>query len=116
MPKEGFIKLLHCSSFAFLAAAIVLFELSYRKEEMPKCVTGIEMLFMGILTLVLPYIYQIFHGTFLNLITSSMIIVVGYFLIKFCVVFYRNQNKFIRGRENITVEEEDNEFNIDDND
>lgn len=112
----SFMSILKASSFLFLGTAIVLFEISFKKESASKCVIGIETLLFAILTLSLPYIYQIYHGTFTNLLKSVGIAIFGYSIVKACITFYNKQNRYFREQENLVIEDDDNEFNDDDED
>lgn len=116
ISNNTFIIIQNIFSFVFLGASITFFEIAYRKDDNSKCIIGIEALFIGVYTLTIPYICQIFKGTFSNFLLSALVIVLGYYFIKACVVFYKKQNRYLRLQENFTVEENDNEFNIDDND
>ena len=113
-PK--FIVILDVLSFVFLGISIFLFEVSYKKDDSQICLSGIETLVMGIFNLALPYIYQIYNHNFIKIIVSALIIIVGYYIIKLGVVFYKKQTKYLRLQESIVNEETDNEFNIDDDD
>lgn len=116
IPNSAFIVVQNVFSFILLGAAISFFEIAYRKDDTSKCIIGIEALFIGIYTLTIPYICQIFKGTFSKFLLSALVIIVGYYFIKACVVFYKKQNRYLRLQENFTVEEDDNEFNLDDED
>lgn len=116
MPGNIFINCLRAFSFIFLIIAIVMLEISFNKEDSKKCITGIETLFMGIFTLSLPYMYQIYNGTFMNLVKSSAIIILGYCIVKMSFALYNNQSKYFRMQDDLVKEEADNEFNIDDED
>ena len=112
----SFMNILKACSFVFLGIALILFEISFKKESASKCVIGIETLVFAILTLSLPYIYQIYHGTFTNLLKSAGIIIFGYSIVKACITFYNSQNKYFREQDNLVIEDDDNEFNEDDED
>ena len=112
----SFMNTLKVCSFVFLGIALILFEISFKKESASKCVIGIETLVFAILTLSLPYIYQIYHGTFTNLLKSAGIIIFGYSIVKACITFYNSQNKYFREQDNLVIEDDDNEFNEDDED
>lgn len=114
IPNSTFIVVQNVFSFVLLGAAISFFEIAYRKEDSSRGIIGIEALCIGIYTLTIPYICQIFKGTFTNFLLSALVVVVGYYFIKACIIFYRKQNRYLRLQENFTVEESDNEFNIDD--
>ncbi len=111
--KIAFIKDLNIFSFVFLGVSIMLIESSYKQENTEKCINGIETLLMGIFTLALPYIYQIYNNTFINAIKSAAIIIFGYYLIKSCIVFYNIKNKYYREKEDF-VKEENNDSEFDD--
>ena len=91
-------------------------EVSYKNEDSSKCISGIELLLMGIYTLTLPYISQLYNSKFMNILFTSGGIVTIYYVIKSIIVYEKNKRKFLRSREDLIKESYDIDPELDDND
>ena len=96
----------------------MLIETAYKEEKFNKCVNGIEVLLMGGFTLFLPYILQIFTSEFIRALIISGIVIFVYYFIKSIIVFFINRSKYIRAKDDVSKENEENnaEFEEDDDD
>lgn len=119
----GYIKLkpsvfeedLHVFAGILIILTIVSFELGYRRSDMEISMHGVELLFLSIVTLFMPYIY--FHrGIILRFVYSfAAIYITVYYLIK-CVYIYINEiRKYKNGLSDIKeiVDDEEEETYLD---
>ena len=79
-------------SIGILLGAIVLFEISYKKENTKLCIYGIEVLVLAILTLFLIYIYTIYPNAF-NLISAWMSLGFAIYYVSKGIVIYKKMEK-----------------------
>ena len=93
----------------------MLIESSYKKEDLAKCINGIETVLMGIFTVTLPYIYQIYKTNFINTLKIAGLIIFVYYLIKSSIVFFNIKNKYLRAKEDFTKDENVG-YDLDDDD
>lgn len=119
----GYIKLkapvfeedLHVFAGILIILTIVSFEMSYRKSNREIGIHGIELLFLSIVTLFMPYIY--FHrGNILKFTYSFVSIYVAvYYLIKCLVIYIIEIKKYRDGLSDIKeiIEDEDDETYLD---
>lgn len=114
--KTSFTKDLNIFAFIFLAISIMQIEASYKNEDSSRCINGIEILLMGIYTLVLPYISQLYNSKFMHILFVSGGIVLIYYIIKSIIIYEKNKRAFFRSRENIIKESYDIDPELDDND
>ena len=101
IEKNTMIKNLNLFSFVFLGISLMLIESSYKEEKINKCINGIETLIMGIFTLFLPYILQIYTTQYIKSLKISGSIVFVYYLVKSIIVYISNRNKYIRSKDDI---------------
>ena len=92
IAKDTFILDLHVFSFTILIASIVLFELSYRKDNGKLCVYGIEMLFLAIVTLLMPYIF-FYSNQIVKTLCSSLSIYLSIYYVGKCMLIQRKARK-----------------------
>ena len=86
------------SSIVIFAFTLVLFELAYKKDDNSVCASGIEMLFVSIITLLLPYIF-IERSNSLRLCVGSYFAV--YYMIKNIIVYISMKRNFIMSQSDI---------------
>ena len=107
IEKNAIIVILKLFSFVFLGFSLMFMESSYfiessyKKEKINNCINGIETLIMGIFTLFLPYILQIYTTQYVKLLKISGSIVFVYYLVKSIIVYISNRNKYIRSKDDI---------------
>lgn len=107
IEKNAIIVILKLFSFVFLGFSLMFMESSYfiessyKKEKINNCINGIETLIMGIFTLFLPYILQIYTTQYVKLLKISGSIVFVYYLVKSIIVYISNRNKYIRAKDDI---------------
>lgn len=117
IDKRAMIKNLNLFSFVFLGISLMLIESSYKEEKINKCINGIETLIMGIFTLFLPYILQIYTTQYIRSLKISGSIVFVYYLVKSIIVYISNRNKYIRAKDDISKDDgEKSELEEDDDD
>ena len=106
VTKNALIKDMDLFAFIFLGVSILLFESAYKEDKMVKCVNAIETLIMGIFSLVLPYILQIYTDKFVNILWISGIVITSYYIIKSIYVFIRNRRRFLRAKNDVSKEDD----------
>lgn len=106
-----FIKDLNILAFTFLGIALILIEIAFNKDNIEKCITGIESLIMGIFTLFLPYLYQITKKShskdFVKILILAGIINITYYAIKMIILFLDKKKRFLRKKDDYIKEFED---------
>lgn len=105
IEKNTMIKNLNLFSFVFLGISLMLIESSYKKEKINNCINGIETLIMGIFTLFLTYILQIYTTQYVKLLKISGSIVFVYYLVKSIIVYISKRNKYIRSKDDISKDD-----------
>lgn len=111
IEKNAIIIILKLFSFVFLGFSLMFMESSYfiessyKKEKINNCINGIETLIMGIFTLFLPYILQIYTTQYVKLLKISGSIVFVYYLVKSIIVYISNRNKYIRSKDDISKDD-----------
>lgn len=111
IEKNAIIVILKLFSFVFLGFSLMFMESSYfiessyKKEKINNCINGIETLIMGIFTLFLPYILQIYTTQYVKLLKISGSIVFVYYLVKSIIVYISNRNKYIRSKDDISKDD-----------
>lgn len=107
----AFIKDLNILAFTFLGIAITLIEIAFNKDNIEKCIIGIESLIMGIFTLFLPYLYQITKKSnskdFVKILILAGIINIIYYAIKMIILFLDKKKRFLRKKDDYIKEFED---------
>lgn len=89
-------------SLGLLVIAIIIFEISYKKDNGSLCIHGIEVLILAIITLFLIYIYSMFINRAFSLITSSIsIIYIIYFAIKSLIIWYKMKKQYFNAKDDI---------------
>ena len=63
---------------------------------------------MGIFTLFLPYILQIYTTQYIKSLKISGSIVFVYYLVKSIIVYISNRNKYIRSKDDISKDDGEN--------
>lgn len=108
--KVSFIKDVNIFAFVYLGISIMFIESAYKKEELSKAVIGLESLCIGIFTLVLPYIYQIYNENFVNILKIAGLIILCYYLIKSCFIFIHMKNKYVNDNQDFIDNDEFEDF------
>ena len=86
---------LNIFSIIFLGAAILLFEIAYKKDNGSLALYGIESLMLAIFTLFLPYIIFEVHETSSILYSISFITIAVYYITKSIVIYIRNKSSYM---------------------
>ena len=110
------IKNINIFSFVFLAWSIIFIEMAYREQKMTKGVNGVEILVMGVFTLFLPYILQIYTGEFVKSLIIAGIVIGVYYIVKSITVFFMNRSKFIRAKDDVSKEKESDDSDLEEDD
>ncbi len=105
VAKKALIKDINLFSFLFLGISLLLIESAYKEDKVSKCINGIETLIMGIYTLVIPYILQIYTQNFIKILWITGASISIYYIIKSIIAFIINRNKFLRNKNDISKEE-----------
>ena len=86
---------LNIFSILFLAIAITLFEIAYRKENVKLVVHGVESLVIAIFTLFLPYIIFELDETYKKYYLMSSIYIATYYSIKSIYISTKTKNTYM---------------------
>ena len=86
---------LNIFSILFLAIAITLFEIAYRKENVKLAVHGVESLVIAIFTLFLPYIIFELDETYKKYYLMSSIYIATYYSIKSIYISTKTKNTYM---------------------
>lgn len=86
---------LNIFSILFLAIAITLFEIAYRKENVKLAVHGVESLVIAIFTLFLPYIIFELDETYKKYYLMSRIYIATYYSIKSIYISTKTKNTYM---------------------
>ena len=89
-------------AFGILIVAIIIFEISYKKDSGNLCIHGIETLILAIVNLFLVYVYTLeVSKTFTLIIAIISSIYFVYFIIKTVVLCLKMKKKFIKSKDDI---------------
>ncbi len=92
---------LNIFSILFLAIAITLFEIAYRKENVKLAVHGVESLVIAIFTLFLPYIIFELDETYKKYYLMSSIYIATYYSIKSIYISTKTKNTYMNSISDI---------------
>ncbi len=92
---------LNICACTFTIIAIVLFEVGYRKENDIVFIRGIEIMFISLISLFMPYVYLKRGKTFISLYSLSCLYISIYYAIKALVVYINEVKKYRRGLSDI---------------
>lgn len=89
-------------AFGILIVAIIIFEISYKKDNDSLCIHGIEILILAIITLFLIYTYSmVVNRAFSLIICSISVIYIIYFTIKSLIIWYKMKKQYFKAKDDI---------------
>ena len=116
IQKTALIKDFNILAFTYLGASILFFEYAFKNDDTKKCINGIEILLMGIFTLSLPWIYQVFTNSFINALKIVGVLVILYYLIKTLITFFKLKGEYLRAKDDYVKEYNEADFDLDEDD
>ena len=114
-PENIFSNSIKVSSFIFAVLDIILFEISYRKENVRLAVHAIELLCISLFGLAIPYIYFYLNPIIVNIIMLSSIFFSIYYIGKVILIHILEKNKYINNLSDVLeiLQEEENDSYLD---
>ena len=92
IESSAFITDLKVFSVALIILTIILFEISYKKDDGNICIHGIETLVLAIFTLLSIYTYTIYFKNF-HMIVASFSLLFGVYYVGKAIIIYRKMKK-----------------------
>lgn len=96
-----FLLMLKCFSILLAIISIIYFELAYRKDNERLFLYGIEILVLGIATLLSNYIYYIYFNSFNKIITCFTLVFIIYYLVKIFIARRNMRKKYYNEQNDI---------------
>lgn len=88
-------------SLFLIISTVLLFEYSYKKENINICIHGIETLFIAITTLFSIYAYTLFFDKFNLLIASVSIMFAMYYVVKSIIIYIKMRKSYFKDLNDI---------------
>lgn len=79
------------SSIAFLAIAITMFEIGYRKDKVQIFINGIELFALATMTLLIKHIPKILGCTIKNYIIVVIFVFITYYILKIAIMYTKSK-------------------------
>lgn len=93
VSNEILIKYINLSSFIFLAIAILIIEISYKKEDDNLFIYGLEFLVLSIFTLLIKHIPKLFNCNTQTYILIGSYLFAIYYMLKSTILYTRERQE-----------------------
>ena len=101
IEPEIFLTDLKVFSMGILLLAILLFEISYKKDDGKMCIYGIETLVVAIISLFALYIYSIYRNYFHFIIAYLSLLLAIYYVGKSIVIYKKMEKEYYKSLSDI---------------
>ncbi len=101
IEKEKFTYISKIISFCFLFLSIIIFEISYNKDNGTVAIYGIEVLILSISTLISFNMIQKLNITFQQYINFECITYLIYYVMKFLILYTNKKRNYLRSFSDI---------------
>ena len=101
IDARTFITDLRVFSIGLIIFTILLFEISYRKENTNLCIHGIEVFVLSLLTLFSIYAYVIYNNKFQILVAIVSYIFALYYVIKSTIIYLKMRKNYYKSLSDI---------------
>lgn len=92
IKPDVFLTDLKVFSITLVAVAIIIFEVSYKKEDGKLCIYGIETLIISFCSLLSIYFFSLFKDVF-NLIIANISLLIAVYYIAKCIIIRKKMKK-----------------------
>lgn len=96
-----FIRKLKILSVLFIICTIILFEYSYRKENITIFLHGLESFCLALFTLCSTFLYILYFKKFQFIISIASIVIAIYFILKSLYIYRKMRKKYFAGINDI---------------
>ena len=108
---EVFSMSIKVSAITLIILDIIIFEISYRKENLKLAVHGIELFCFSLFVLSIPYIYVYLDATIRNIIMLSSVFLAIYFVGKSILIHIAENHKYLNNLSDVLeILQEDSEY------
>lgn len=102
IETKVFITDLKVFSVGLMVFTVILFESSYKKENIKTCINGIECMILSVFTMFLPYIYTMLVDRFTAIILMVSTIYAVYYVAKSIIVYCKMKRKYFKNKNDIS--------------
>ena len=96
LGTELLTKYINISSLTFLALAIVMFEVGYRKDRVKIFINGIEFLALAIFTLLTKHMPKVLGYTTKNYIEIGIYMFITYYILKSAIMYTKDKQEELK--------------------
>lgn len=93
LPKTTMVLIYKLASLILFVFTLVLFETAYKKDDNNVCVHGIELFFLSVTTLLMPYIFIEKTSVFTAIVGAYF---TAYYILKNLVIYRTEKTKYLR--------------------